>query len=300
MAEVLDASSPPDWNTFSLDLFCPRCDYNLRTLTGSRCPECGLELDWPRIIAAAEKRVDSPLFEYRWRTQPIRSFFSTIWLCLRPWRLWSRVAITDSPRVAGLAVFLILVVALYVVISSSYVGVWVATLIASSRRPHFGMLPKLAWRAGPFFLCQTAVHFVTALILWLQMNVFQQTISKHRIKRSHLFRVILLAWVLVLTIKLIVFPMGYAYSLPLSFTITGDTLALASCVVSLSLGFQNYLKVKRSWRLVITLFLLTILTYLTIVILTSIMFESWDNPVAYHTYQTWPGFYVVLSRLLGF
>ena len=34
--------------TIAQDIFCQRCGYNLRGLTGNRCPECGGSLDGVR------------------------------------------------------------------------------------------------------------------------------------------------------------------------------------------------------------------------------------------------------------
>jgi hypothetical protein len=41
---------PPDWSTLSTELSCPLCEYNLRGLTDSRCPECGFAFTWLRTV----------------------------------------------------------------------------------------------------------------------------------------------------------------------------------------------------------------------------------------------------------
>lgn len=39
------SETPPAAPAISVDLFCPHCAYNLRGLTGNRCPECGESID---------------------------------------------------------------------------------------------------------------------------------------------------------------------------------------------------------------------------------------------------------------
>src|ERR1051325_4004070 len=118
------ANAPPDWATLTIDLHCPRCGYNLRMLTGSRCPECGLDLEWERIVASAQSRIDSPLFEYRWRIEPVGSFIRTIQFAMRPWRLWKRISLADDPDVGGLTRFTVFAFALYALAYSviAYLG----------------------------------------------------------------------------------------------------------------------------------------------------------------------------------
>jgi len=46
----------PDWDAIDFDVLCSRCDYNLRTLTRPRCPECGLEFQWPEVLGRIVNR----------------------------------------------------------------------------------------------------------------------------------------------------------------------------------------------------------------------------------------------------
>lgn len=39
-----------------IDLHCPGCKYNLRGLTRSRCPECGLEFRWEDLLRRSDQR----------------------------------------------------------------------------------------------------------------------------------------------------------------------------------------------------------------------------------------------------
>jgi hypothetical protein len=97
-----DRAESPRWDKLAIEVRCPRCDYDLRLLPQPRCPECGLQFKWAEVIAAAQKRLECPLFEYRWRDRPIRSFFITISLATLPWRLWRRTPLTAAPRVGPL------------------------------------------------------------------------------------------------------------------------------------------------------------------------------------------------------
>lgn len=58
------------------DLFCQRCGYNLRGLTGDRCPECGEPLD---TVRAAEPQIP---WVYRREIGRFRAYWRTVWLVM--------------------------------------------------------------------------------------------------------------------------------------------------------------------------------------------------------------------------
>lgn len=95
----------PDWELIDFDLACPRCGYNLYLLPNARCPECGLDFDWERVLEAGRFKSDF-LFEHNWRERPVRSLLHTLALSLRPVRFWRRVSIYEHVR-AGPLLFLI-------------------------------------------------------------------------------------------------------------------------------------------------------------------------------------------------
>ncbi len=92
---------------------CPRCGYDLRGVMGTwrtacplsgTCAECGLDLDWARLLSPA---LDRPAWcvEYAagWRSFPgraARTLVRSYW----PWGFWRALRMTDEiqwPRLAG-------------------------------------------------------------------------------------------------------------------------------------------------------------------------------------------------------
>ena len=96
----------PNWPAITFDIHCPRCGYNLRTLTHPRCPECGLDIDWRAALEHALAQTEL-LFEHAWRRQPIRSWLKTVWWSLRPSSFWARVSIHDRVRAGPLIAYLL-------------------------------------------------------------------------------------------------------------------------------------------------------------------------------------------------
>ena len=67
-------------------LTCAQCGYRLDGLSETRCPECGEPFTWAEALTDYHRR-RKPLFEYQWRTRPIRSLLCTWILAIRPGRL---------------------------------------------------------------------------------------------------------------------------------------------------------------------------------------------------------------------
>jgi hypothetical protein len=62
--------------TIAQDLFCQTCGYNLRGLTGNRCPECGGSLDGVRSL------VPQIPWVYRKETGWFRAYWRTVWFVM--------------------------------------------------------------------------------------------------------------------------------------------------------------------------------------------------------------------------
>ncbi len=58
------------------DLYCPKCGYNLRGLTGNRCPECGDD------IAIIRERKSQIPWLYRDKEGTLHAYWKTVWLVM--------------------------------------------------------------------------------------------------------------------------------------------------------------------------------------------------------------------------
>ncbi len=73
------ASDPPTdapLAAIEVDLYCPKCGYNLRGLTGNRCPECGDD-----ITIIRERKSQIPWL-YRDKEGLLRAYWKTVWLVM--------------------------------------------------------------------------------------------------------------------------------------------------------------------------------------------------------------------------
>src|SRR5262245_60898704 len=88
------------------DVLCPLCEYNLRGLVEPRCPECGYSFEWAELLDR-DRWTHPWLFEHQ-RKRRIRAFFRTFFASLLPWRFWSSVRPTNTPKPAWLFVYWLL------------------------------------------------------------------------------------------------------------------------------------------------------------------------------------------------
>lgn len=219
----------PDWASIELDVLCARCDYNLRTLTTPRCPECGMEFDWDDVLDRA-KRHNEFLFEHAWMRRPIRSWIDTWWRCLRPTHFWQRVSIHESVHVGPLFVFIVssvIFAVVFFVASSQAVAALLSVAIQWAQnspntplqymvRTHY-QLDRLAahphrpvshWFASldyRFWLVPVGLA-LCVMGLFVVLSVLQQTLERFRIRRVQLVRVVayasppMMAWSCVILI----------------------------------------------------------------------------------------------------
>lgn len=307
------ASPPPDWSTLTLELHCPRCGYNLRMLTGSRCPECGLDLDWAAIIAGARDVLVSPFFEQQWRSRPVRSLLHTFRFSFRPKVLWSQMPLASpvAPGPLGALVLLTLVLDQLAVVATDFaVSVhWRLTFASTSSA---WRLPK-AWLLVPS-LRQLAVCALLTVVMplsWLFLQVFRRTLMRWRVKQSQLLRVLVLAWVPMVLLKTAatsITTWWFAtrlYRSPgqiwndASVLAAGDIAAVALFTYSMAFGLARYLRLRRGQVAAIAVVWLSMQTWATLDIVYSVIAGRWDNELAMLTFDTWPGITQLVGGLLG-
>ncbi len=192
------AESPPDWSTLDRELHCPRCDYNLHMLTSPRCPECGLEFAWSALLSVPEYRQDCPIFEYRWRKRPARSFFYTLWLVLRPWRCWRTIRVEDDPRLLPIAAQVILLLTAQSLALMAAFLLWIYSfgltrpsaysLVEEARRYLISFASLTAY--SPMFLRLAA----PLLLILASLFVYQLTYSRWRVRWQHVVRLAVYSW----------------------------------------------------------------------------------------------------------
>lgn len=110
---ILPPDAPPDWAAIDREILCPLCDYNLRGLTEPRCPECGHQFEWQKVLVAGDNR-HPYLFEHHPRRN-IGSFLRTLRGSLLPRRFWKALLPIHRPVVGRLLVYSLIVSLLGVV-----------------------------------------------------------------------------------------------------------------------------------------------------------------------------------------
>ncbi len=211
--DILLPDGTPNWPAIDFDLLCSRCDYNLRTLTLPRCPECGLTFDWAEAIESTRRHSDT-LFEHAWNVRPIRSWLATTWACLWPTTFWQRVSIHERVRVSPLLFFLtstVIGAIVFLIVASQSVAAILALFIGTIQfspytpqpylvRTHY-QLDRLAmhprwpfsnWLASfdyRFWLVPIGMFFAI-LGIFVILAVLQQTLTRFRIRRDQLLRVV--------------------------------------------------------------------------------------------------------------
>lgn len=245
--EALDTrSTPPEWENVPFDVGCARCGHDLRGLTEPACPACGLEFNWADAVPIEQltclhcgyhlyglrdtrcpecgepftwsevlleyRAAQKPLFEYRWRDQPLRSFVRTLFRALRPGRFWRHIDIHDPPQVVPLIVLVIPVLVLYAVAWPVFMGIatWLWALLwwvrsgQGLRLDFSGLLSEVTTMA------MGASNYIPAAIagLWCAMSfaalmVFRQSMRLCKVRTIHVVRV--WAYSLPLTLPLLLF-----------------------------------------------------------------------------------------------
>jgi hypothetical protein len=175
-------------------LTCGKCNYHLYGLTDSRCPECGTAVDWNTALLRY-RTAQKPLFEYRWRDRPIRSFVRTWFLALRPGKLWRSVQLYDPPRLAPLAVWTVVILACTDVLiplalgSAAFLAEWWSVRVR--RVSVFSDMPTFILH----YLLKGRTHTALILYAWWciltfgALGIFRQSMRKYKVRTAHVARV---------------------------------------------------------------------------------------------------------------
>jgi len=259
----IDEFGQPRWNEIGFEVLCSRCAYDLRMLTSSRCPECGLEFTWSDVLTAAQTR-SRFLFEHNWRERPFRSYLGTVWTSLWPWSFWRRVSIHENVQSGPLWFLLLTAVGWFVV--TAHGSAWVVWAIADRFTRQYAVADEfLAWAKWPIESRETywPVLLVVVAVPMVQLttlSLLRQTLERGRVRALQLTRVIAYSaspagiWVgaLSLTVPLArsLTPSGlrsdYAFFGAL-FAVMGGVAAPLGVYVSV--GLSRYLRLPRPWAL---------------------------------------------------
>ncbi len=307
MTESSLAGDAPNWETLALELHCPRCGYDLRLLPQPRCPECGLEFQWRELIAAAECRLECPLFEYHWRDRPVRSLLVTFGQALLPWRLWRQTRLVIPPRVGPLLALIPLIVLLRFAcqLAMKYASVWhgswwMATFMG--RR-----LPVALWRGDWISSFKPVVAgIITGALTWLALQLFQQTIGQQRVRQSQMLRVTILSWVALMAwnalASVLVFGLAMVAAWPRPYYgayamwgLRGELFvelsSLLLFIIAICTGLRLYLELRRGHLMGLAAIVLAFGLVLTVVVgLTRDYYRYNSNNPALRTARSlWPG-----------
>ena len=271
--ELIDDAGVPRWDEFAFEVRCSRCGYNLMMLTTPRCPECGLEFDWPAVLNRA--RHQSPfLFEHNWRRRAVLSLLSTIWRSLWPRRFWGSVSIHARVHVGALLFVSVVGVSLALVLFHG-----LAWLLATALGPlQTQYLPfsfvyqlrqsswydRLIWFLEEIAYPSRSIEELVVMPLWvlclvigtfLMLASLRQTLGACRIRAAQLFRVWVYSATAYLVLSTLLFFTVFCVfqRFPSFYLSTAEfiKLALISVVIMailpwyLGIGLRDYLQMPR-------------------------------------------------------
>jgi hypothetical protein len=298
--DLLTPESIPDWDRIGFDALCPRCGYNLRTLSRPKCPECGLEFAWADVLRESGFKSEF-LFEHHWRKKPFRSFFMTFVRSLRPKRFWSAVSIHDRLDTPGLLLYLLMVFPIFLLCfhSTALIIGYSLDWFVQPRQPNWSMTPfkidlnYVLWevtqmlkaiggfQANPriieYIFYVVIVFAIPILAIFLLLASLHETLGRNKITRKQIFRVVayampaVAAWGALLAIFC-----GLSEYLGMLFDYGGNTAEIACAIAFLLLswvlishflavGFRTYLHLPRPRILAYTVVFVGLLSDLTFV-----------------------------------
>ncbi|MDO8631731.1 MAG: zinc ribbon domain-containing protein, partial [Phycisphaerales bacterium] len=237
------------------ELTCGHCGYHLYGLSETRCPECGEQ--FTRDEALCRYRTSQkPLFEYRWRDRPIRSFFHTWRRSLSPRKFWASISLHDPPRVVPLFVMVLIEVGAAALAGTVLLGLeaWVRDYAFGSGRNWLMDLPGyvLNTLVGPRYkesLLPTGAWLLGTLFA---LFVFQQSMRIYKVRNAHLIRL----WAYSAPVALLPAVLGWrvfalqgalrSVYVPLWIGPLFALLLVLYAARSLRIGYRDYLRMPQS------------------------------------------------------
>ncbi len=314
MAEI--AASPPDWSHVHFDVHCARCgedlfgraeavcptcdlafdwdeavplealrcgtcDYPLYRLTQERCPECGEAFAWDDVVTNYRQR-DKRVFEYRWREQPVRSWWASWRAAVRPETFWTRAKLYDPTPVGALVGLVISTTVLSIALTSCFMLLCYCVFAAVSDAWSFYLRFSVATVSRIVFESTWRLGALETVAL-ASMMLYRQSMQRGRLRNGHIVRIWaysvgLLVPVYVFVGQMVLFAAGFVgrqFALP---NLWSSTLAQAVpvalfgvCAVhvawSVRCGFGDYLKMPHAWGVAIATVVMTCLATVMVFVL---------------------------------
>lgn len=257
-------------------LICGKCGYHLFGLLEARCPECGTAFTWEEALDRY-RRSRKPIFEYRWRRRPVRSFARTCWLAIRPWRLWRYLELHDPPRalaIGSTCVLALLVSAGLFLLFASLINA-VETFVDYFRNPwtknyierHFTQAVMDILTAG--FFGNEALAFLIGIVNWLgitflAMLLYQPSLRRAAVRTGHVWRIAVYGCVLPIPALVLLFGVAHVTYTGLSSFLprsldwflwrfmavwaldTASWTLIALATVSISGAYRHYLRFRHA------------------------------------------------------
>lgn len=250
-------------------LTCGQCGYHLRGLPENRCPECGTEFTWEDALLDYRGR-KTRVFEYCWRSQPVKSLLRSFGLATRPSRLWSTLNVYDPPRVMPLLGMVLLALLALLVLNVIQFGLsdWIIRKQwLEAPRVRLADIPVSIGRA---FLNPWAYRNLLPFSSWLLLTLaalllFPQSLSRRRIRIVHAFRIWAYTAPMILAVMVIavILVIGSGFVVPEVWYLRLDyyamTVGLGAVTWSLARAWSRYLQLPHGLAVAISTQLIALL-----------------------------------------
>ncbi len=291
----------PDWSRLPEMLPCPACGYNLRMLTASRCPECGVTVKWPNVLAAVQQRNESQLFEHQWRRRPIRSFLSTTWSLVRPWSFWRQPSLESAPRVGPVVIQTLATLMMLAIVTAvpSTIHAWWRNTNPQLRSPFHSyanfrlFIAILRYRTGLNYRLDAACQLMANLIAFgLLLFACRGTCGRYRLSWRAVVRCVCYCGITMsLYATALEFPLGIASRLNAAWSNSilksvlllywfDQPMPLLAFAASIVMAFRDRMGLRRAIAIPITLIALGYAVGYATFILAAVAFDTERNPVS--------------------